>query len=95
MPPSGASTRRSVLGSRYGEFFADCLDANPGAPTEARECARDKCSQIFSSVDAQLYEGCTWFVDWFTMPSDMTMVYARIVCPAALTTRSGLDEPGM
>jgi hypothetical protein len=43
---------------------------------------------------ADIYDGCVWFVNWFAAADNPTFVFKQIACPAAITQRSGLRDPG-
>ena len=75
----------SDLGATYGGFLAGC-NGN-------KDCVRNKCNTIFASKP-DLLAGCNWFLGWFNAADNPNFVYQRIACPAAITQRSGLSDPG-
>ena len=59
----------------------------------ATSCVRQKCNTIFAGKP-DLMAGCDWFLGWFEAADNPNFTYQRITCPAALTQRSGLSDPG-
>ena len=75
----------SDLGSQYGGFLSACNgDVN---------CTMQKCQSVFADKP-DLMEGCTWFLGWFGASNNPDFTYQKIACPAALTSKSGLSDPG-
>jgi hypothetical protein len=75
----------SELGAQYGGFLAGC--------NGDKNCVRNKCTTIFANKP-DLKAGCDWFLGWFNGADNPTFVYQKIACPAALTQKSGLSDPG-
>jgi len=75
----------SDLGAQYGGFLAGC-NGDLG-------CVRNKCSTIFGDKP-DLMEGCEWFLGWFQAADNPNFKFERIACPAEITQRSGLTDPG-
>ena len=75
----------SDLGAQYGGFMTGCN----GDTT----CVRQKCQQVFAGKP-ELMAGCDWFLGWFSAADNPNVRVERIACPAAITQRSGLSDPG-
>jgi hypothetical protein len=73
------------LGATNGGFRSTC-----GAD---KTCIQNKCNAAFSGK-TDLMNGCDWFVNWFGMSDNPTFVFKQIACPSAITSRSGLRDPG-
>jgi hypothetical protein len=73
------------LGARFGGFLAGC--------NGDQSCVRDKCNTIFADKP-DLMAGCEWFLGWYQAADNPNLTYEQIACPAALTQRSGLTDPG-
>jgi hypothetical protein len=73
------------LGSQYGGFLAGC--------NGDKNCVKNKCMTVFSGKP-ELQAGCDWFLGWFNAADNPNFVYKQIACPAAVTQRSGLGDPG-
>jgi hypothetical protein len=75
----------SDLGAQYGGFLAGC-NGDAG-------CVRNKCNTVFAGKP-DLMAGCDWFLGWYSAADNPNLTYQQIACPAALTQRSGLSDPG-
>jgi hypothetical protein len=75
----------SDLGAQYGGFLTGC--------NGDQSCVRDKCNTVFGDKP-DLLAGCEWFLGWYGGADNPNLTYERIACPAALTARSGLSDPG-
>jgi hypothetical protein len=73
------------LGAQYGGFLTGCNGDHA--------CVRNKCSTIFGDKP-DLLAGCEWFLGWYGGADNPNLTYERVACPAALTQRSGLTDPG-
>jgi hypothetical protein len=73
------------LGAQYGGFLTGC-NGDHG-------CVRNMCNTIFGNKP-DLMAGCEWFLGWYGGADNPNVTYERIACPAALTQRSGLSDPG-
>jgi len=73
------------LGSQFGGLLSECN----GDVT----CTMQKCQAAFSDKP-DLMQGCTWFLGWFGGSNNPDFTYQKIACPAALTQKSGLSDPG-
>jgi hypothetical protein len=85
----------SVCKSQFGSS-ADLGAQNGGFRTSCggdATCIRNRCQSVFSGKTDML-NGCNWFVDWFGMADNPTFSFQQISCPAAITQRSGLSDPG-
>jgi hypothetical protein len=76
---------QSDLGAQYGGFLRGC-NGDTG-------CTRNKCQSVFGDKP-ELMAGCEWFLGWYNAADNPNLVYKQIACPAALTQRSGLGDPG-
>jgi hypothetical protein len=75
----------SDLGAQYGGFLTGC--------NGDQSCVRDKCNTVFGNKP-DLLAGCEWFLGWYGGADNPNVTYEPIACPAALTERSGLSDPG-
>ncbi len=75
----------SDLGAQYGGFLAGC--------NGDRSCVEQKCQSVFAGKP-ELLAGCSWFMSWFNLADNPNLVYREVACPAAITARSGLGNPG-
>jgi len=75
----------SDLGAQYGGFLTGC--------NGDKACVQNKCNSIFAGKQ-ELLDGCNWFLTWFNAADNPNVVYKQIACPAAITQRSGLGDPG-
>jgi hypothetical protein len=75
----------SDLGATYGGFLAGC--------NGDKNCVLNKCMTIFGNKP-DLLEGCDWFLNWFNAADNPTFIFKQIACPAAITQKSGLQDPG-
>jgi hypothetical protein len=73
------------LGPTGGGFMASC--------NNDKNCVVQKCQTVFAGK-ADLLAGCNWFINWFNGADNPNLVYKQITCPAAITQRSGLSDPG-
>ena len=75
----------SDLGAQYGGFLAGCNgDVN---------CVKQKCQTIFSGKQ-DLLDGCNWFLGWFAAADNPNFTFKQIACPADITNKSGISDPG-
>ena len=75
----------SDLGSQYGGFLTACNgDIN---------CTMQKCQTVFANKP-DLMGGCMWFLGWFGGSNNPDFTYQKVACPQALTSKSGLSDPG-
>jgi hypothetical protein len=79
----------SDLGVQYGGFLAACS----GSQQAKIDCVRAKCQQVFSGKP-DLQAGCDWFLGWYGAADNPNVVSKQIACPAMITQRSGLSDPG-
>jgi Glycosyl hydrolase family 45 len=75
----------SDLGAQYGGFLGGC--------NGDKNCVRQKCQTIFGDKP-ELMEGCDWFLGWFNAADNPNFVFKQVACPAAITSDSGLQDPG-
>jgi hypothetical protein len=75
----------SDLGAQYGGFLAGC--------NGDKACVQQKCNSVFAGKP-ELLAGCNWFLGWYNAADNPNLVYKQIACPAAITQRSGLKDPG-
>ena len=75
----------SDLGAQYGGFLAGC--------NGDKTCVKNKCQQVFAGKQ-DLLDGCDWFLGWFAAADNPNFTYEKIACPAEITQRSGLSDPG-
>jgi hypothetical protein len=73
------------LGQQFGGYLAEC-NGN-------QSCVQQKCNDAFSGKP-ELLAGCNWFLGWFKAADNPNLVFKQIACPAAITQRSGLSDPG-
>lgn len=73
------------LGAQYGGLLAGC--------NGDKSCVQQKCQSIFAGKP-DLQEGCDWFLNWFNAADNPTFTYKQVACPAAITQKSGLSDPG-
>lgn len=75
----------SDLGAQYGGFLAGC--------NGDKNCVKQKCQTVFNGKP-DLLEGCDWFLNWFGGADNPSFIFKQIACPAAITQKSGLSDPG-
>lgn len=73
------------LGQQYGGLLAACRGDS--------SCVRQRCQTLFAGKP-DLQAGCDWFLGWFNAADNPSVIYKQIACPAAITQRSGLRDPG-
>lgn len=73
------------LGAQFGGYLTEC-NGNTS-------CVKQKCDTVFAGKP-DLQAGCDWFLGWFQAADNPNLVFAQIACPAAITQRSGLSDPG-
>jgi len=73
------------LGAQYGGLLAGC--------NGDKSCVQQKCQSIFAGKP-DLQAGCDWFLNWFNAADNPTFTYKQVACPAAITQKSGLSDPG-
>ena len=73
------------LGSQYGGFAATCKND--------KTCIQQMCTAAFAGK-ADLQAGCDWFLNWFNAADNPAFLFKQIACPAAITQKSGLQDPG-
>ena len=73
------------LGSQYGGYLAEC--------NGDKSCVQQKCNTVFAGK-SDLLAGCNWFLGWYNAADNPNFVYKQIACPAGITQRSGLSDPG-
>jgi hypothetical protein len=73
------------LGQQYGGLLA--------ASRGDSNCVRQRCQTLFAGKP-DLQAGCDWFLGWFNAADNPSVIYKQIACPAAITQRSGLRDPG-
>ncbi len=79
------------LGERYGGFFLECRNQNGGNHEGAKQCARNKCNEIFNEDDqAELLAGCLFWVDWAHLADNPNFNYGPVECPEAISSVSGM-----
>jgi hypothetical protein len=60
------------LGQQYGGFMATC------GPNKT--CITGMCDKAFGNRP-DLMRGCNWFVNWFNMADNPSVMYAKVPCP--------------
>jgi len=75
----------SDLGATYGGFLAGCNGDHT--------CVKNKCQTVFAGKQ-DLLDGCDWFLNWFNGADNPNFTFQKIACPAEITQRSGLNDPG-
>jgi hypothetical protein len=73
------------LGAQYGGFLAGC--------NGDKACVKQKCMTTFSGKP-DLQAGCDWFLNWYNAADNPSFTYKQVACPAAITQKSGLSDPG-
>jgi Glycosyl hydrolase family 45 len=73
------------IGSQYGGLFSEC--------NGDISCTQQKCNSVFAGKP-DLLAGCNWFLGWFGGADNPTFTFKQVACPAALTQKSGLSDPG-
>jgi hypothetical protein len=73
------------LGSQYGGLLTECQGD--------KACTQQKCQAAFGDKP-DLLAGCNWFLGWFNAADNPTFTYKQVACPAAITQKSGLSDPG-
>jgi hypothetical protein len=73
------------LGAQFGGLLRDCNDD--------ASCFRTRCQAAFAGK-ADMLAGCDWFAGWFSVADNPNMTFKQIACPAAITQKSGLRDPG-
>ena len=73
------------LGMQYGGYLAEC--------NGDKSCVQQKCNTVFAGK-TDLLAGCNWFLTWYNAADNPNLVFKQIACPAAITQRSGLQDPG-
>ena len=73
------------LGAQYGGFLAGC--------NGDKNCVQQKCMTTFAGKP-DLQAGCDWFLNWFNAADNPSFTYKQVACPAAITQKSGLSDPG-
>ncbi len=78
----------SNIGERYGGIFLSCQRSS-GDYSSLKTCASNWCQELFGSRP-DLLDGCNWFVDWFGVADNPTLIYKEIACPDAIKAVSGM-----
>jgi hypothetical protein len=82
---TGNQLQGADLGAQYGGLLTECNgDVN---------CTRQKCQAAFAGKQG-LLDGCNWFLGWYAGADNPSFTYQQIACPAELTNKSGLRDPG-
>ncbi len=85
----------SELGAQYGGFLAACKNelGYNASLQQYKSCLSNRCNSVFASRGlTELYQGCMWYVDWFQAADNPSLKYKEVACPAAITSRSGVDR---
>jgi len=72
---SGATAN---LGATYGGFRATC-----GADAT---CIRNMCDSNFKNLP-DLKAGCYWYIDWYGMADNPSVLFKEVTCPAELNAK--------
>jgi len=79
---------QELVGNNLGGLISVCQSKHGwDADLEVlKECVRGKCDNLFGKDPAlhDLWEGCTWFVDWMHAVDNPTFSYKEVPCPAEL-----------
>jgi hypothetical protein len=82
----------SNIGDTNGGFLLTCQNQNAGNYSAEETCTKNFCSTVFSQSDqAGFLAGCNWQVDWFAIANNPKMMYTKVSCPSAITSKSGLQ----
>ena len=73
------------LGATNGGFLTSC--------NRDKACVQTRCQSVFNGKP-ELLAGCDWFLTWFNGADNPDFIFKQIACPAAITQRSGLSDPG-
>ena len=73
------------LGAQFGGLLRTCNDD--------ATCFRNRCQTAFAGKP-DLLAGCDWFAGWFSVADNPNISFKQIACPAAITQKSGLRDPG-
>jgi Glycosyl hydrolase family 45 len=73
------------LGAQFGGFYLACKND--------KACTQQMCLAAFAGKP-DLQAGCDWFLGWFNGADNPNFVFKQVSCPAAVTQRSGLSDPG-
>jgi hypothetical protein len=83
------------LGAQYGGLVAACKQELGYNATLAqyKNCLSNRCTSVFGSRGlTDLQKGCQWYADWFEAADNPALKFKEVVCPAELTSRSGIDR---
>lgn len=87
----------SELGAQYGGFLRTCRERLgwSAAHDAVKACVQERCDSVFGSRGLDdLADGCQWFIDWFEVADNPTLVYQEVPCPSALMQASGMNRSG-
>ncbi len=90
----GALNACTSLGDQLGS--ADIGAKEGGILTECNgdlNCTKMKCDAAFAGKQG-LLDGCNWFLGWYGGADNPNFTYQQIACPAEITNKSGLHDPG-
>lgn len=99
---------KQELGEEYGGFRETCRKQTDGTTyatqmdkyNAIKTCVLGMCETIFgpSSTkypNADLYEACTWYVNWYNMADNPDMTYRIVTCPFELQQAAGPLGPNV
>ncbi|MDD9938296.1 MAG: hypothetical protein OXT09_32105, partial [Myxococcales bacterium] len=74
------------LGAQYGGFLTTCKQQQGSSDHGAlKSCVMSRCNDVFGSRGlTELVAGCQWFVDWFEVADNPSLLYREVECPGAL-----------
>ncbi len=81
---------KSDIGERFGGFLQTCRNQGNQSHEDLKSCVAGYCSSVLGTLP-DLYAGCMWFVDWYEVADNPTVVYEPIECPAEIANASGLN----
>ena len=77
------------IGAQYGGLLSTCKQ-QVGATNHAalKNCVMQRCTSVFGSRGlTKLEAGCRWYVEWFEVADNPTVVYKEVACPQELRSR--------
>jgi len=85
----------SELGAQYGGFLAACKDelGYNASLSQYKSCLSNRCDNVFGSRGlTELQQGCQWYANWFEAADNPALKWKEVACPAAITSRSGMNR---
>ena len=84
----------SELGAQYGGLLTRCKQQAGSDHAGLKSCVMQSCINVFEARGlTELAAGCKWFVDWFEVADNPSLVYEEIACPDQLKS-GGINRTG-